>query len=65
MVASETSLLNLALDLASRQQLSIFDDLVSTFLQFLAQGAQTLSWLSGVWVVHVLVGDVKLHPIDV
>ena len=68
-IASESSLLNLVLDLVSSQQLSLLDDFVGALLQLLAQRAKTLSWRNDVRVVHdgmgVLVSDVVLHPVDV
>ena len=67
-ITSQTSFLDSGFDLACREELSLLDHLVGALLKLLADWAELLSllgWLLGVVGVHILVGDIVLHPVDV
>ena len=64
-IASQTGLLNSLFDLAGCEKLPLLEDLIGSRLELLAQRAHMLRCgLLGIRM-HILFGDVVLHPVDV
>ena len=64
-IAPQTSLLNSLFNLTSCEKLPLLEDLIGALLELLTQRARMLRYRLLSIRVHILFGDIELHPVDV